>query len=126
MLVCDICGGPANGFECDWPVDRFIPKKAKALQVGDVVCRMSRKKSAGVATIANATRRTSLSILIELSIKWPWKTRTRLLDVRAEANFLVKTSTVCGNHMCDKCMIERDANRMTVCRNHWMAWESVA
>lgn len=33
MPVCDICGSPSNGFECDWPVQRVRRGAARAADV---------------------------------------------------------------------------------------------
>jgi hypothetical protein len=125
VTACDLCGAPSNGYECDWPVEEFRARRARDLRLGDIICRKSRKRSRGIATVTAITRRTSLSILIELTIAWPWKTRTRIIDVRADWSILVKSVAACANHICDGCMIERDPERMVICRDHWFAWEKV-
>lgn len=40
MISCDICGGPTNGYECDWTVgNRFQLRDVERVVVGDRVRR---------------------------------------------------------------------------------------
>lgn len=132
---CDICGGEANGFECDWPGEpRF--EFRKKVSVGDVIRRESdltfelvrgqlvgrpssrRKHSARVLQVGFLGRiviriTDGRGAFREKSI-FPWK------------GAWILTASPCGNRVCDACMVERDPERMVICSAHWTAWEQIA
>jgi hypothetical protein len=125
--ACQFCGGTSNGYECDWPVERFVPTPLPLVKVGDEVRKASAKKSQGIARVDAVRVLEFLGIVfVRLLIVWPWKTQTRRFKEPADNTMLVKRVIVCGTPVCDACMIERDPEKMVLCRDHWHAWESVA
>lgn len=132
MPTCDICGAPSNGFECDWPVEGFVRRPAKELKIGDEVRRfshaMGKRRTRGVAIVTHIQdySRYLGVVRVVISITWPWKVAKRSVSVSPNSEFMVKGIGHCGAHVCDACMIERDADRMVICKNHWQAWEMVA
>lgn len=134
MPTCDICGAPANGFECDWPVEKFVRRAASQLKIGDEVRRFShavgKRKTQGIARITDiwspAQKISGWQLRVEITITWPWKNVVRVIGSNPDSEFMVKGAGICGAHVCDACMIERDGNRMLICKAHWNAWELVA
>lgn len=134
MPTCDICGAPSNGLECDWPVEKFVTRPASQLKIGDEVRRFShalgKRKTQGIARITDvwspAQKLSGWQLRVEITITWPWKTAVRVIAADPNGEFMVKGNSNCGAHVCDACMIERDTDKMVICRTHWNAWELVA
>lgn len=157
MLACDVCGSPANGFECDWGITGFVPTSVSALKIGATVRRWkvvrvtdSVAKVAGIAATEPGWVQLLLAIQTPESIRWAaaaskkkaspeifvtqgtafkvaWKAaRFKKINVKLESEIMSLGRRHCGKRVCDACMIERDPNRMVLCRDHWFAWEKVA
>lgn len=155
MLTCDLCGKPSNGYECDWQVEKFVSVRASSLAVGDTVRRREeRQPPRSVAKVAFLKQLSASCIAITLAIQTPdslrrssgekrlgpleleadgaallgaWRAdRFRQIVVAAQGSIRALRMAACGARVCDACMVERDPNRMVICRSHWDAWEKVA
>ena len=126
MPKCDICGSEWNGFECDWPVEKFVRLPATSLKIGDVVKRFSERKSRGVAYIDKLRQLADGMHFVRLKIIWPWKEQIRRMKVPSVNDFLVKRTEACRKRVCDQCMIERDPEKMVLCSEHWFPWDGIA
>ena len=75
MLLCDICGAPSNGYECDWPVTGFTEVPVSSLQVGEEVRRVKEwRKTKTVARVAELSRNPAgdhTSFILTLAMQTP-------------------------------------------------------
>jgi hypothetical protein len=130
MNFCDLCGSESNGYECDWPEVKFIETPIRSLKIGDVVRRAKDERVRyGVATVVSIERRfrAHFKMQVTISIQAPGKPdRTKTFACPDWHVVHARRRIVCGAHLCDRCMIERDPNLMVICKNHWHAWENVA
>ena len=110
-------------------MEKFVRREAAKLKIGDIVARFDHatgeRRTQGVAHVSSMLG-CYPKIRIGITIVWPRKETVRVFAVKPTEEFMVKARTTCGAHVCDSCMIERDANRMVICKAHWNAWEMVA
>jgi len=130
MPNCDICGLPSNGYECDWPVEKFVEVPLAKVKVGDVVRRAKDERVRnGVATVVSIQRRfrARYAVHVTLSIKVPGKPERLKTFACPDWHVLrARRRIVCGAKVCDACMIERDQEKMVICAAHWSAWAEIA
>lgn len=127
MPECDVCGGTANGYECDWQTMGFRPIAVGAVVYGDVVRRWKQarptKALARVSIIQDLPGRRQITLAIYINGR---EARSKIINVDAESRMMVWGPQACGKRVCDACMIERDPNLMVICKDHWFSWEKVA
>jgi hypothetical protein len=117
------CGLEAEG-RCDWPVERFAPKKVADLKLNDVCANGSKTRTGWVLNIESTIYIDTVEVTVERMYKaqrTPYgKTGSRVdkYNWPSDGNVLVLTAEPCGQPACYQHIRELGAAQF-ICREHW-------